>query len=291
MQFTNGNSLISFSNDGTRTIEYEDKLELDQPLNIDIRVSTSCSFAETVCKGFCHESALKNGIDCDFSKLKEKLECIGPGIELAIGCNRLTEDLIDFLKWAKGCDYICSITINQGHVQRDLDNIRHCIQNDYIKGLGISYRASLKWGVPTDILNYTNTVVHVIMGLDTLDNVATLSARGVRKILILGEKDFGFNAHKVDLNSPAHKQWNWHLPRLFSLFDVVSFDNLAVEQLDLKRLVKGEMWNRVYNGEHSMYIDAAQEFYAQSSRSSNRVNWDQLSIKGYWNTIQERACV
>ena len=43
-KFQNGNAEIEIQQDGTRIIEFKDKLKLDWPLNIDIRVSNRCSF-------------------------------------------------------------------------------------------------------------------------------------------------------------------------------------------------------------------------------------------------------
>lgn len=54
-KYKNGNALISIFDDGTRYIEFENSLNLDYPLNIDIRVSTQCSFGQKPdgSPGFC----------------------------------------------------------------------------------------------------------------------------------------------------------------------------------------------------------------------------------------------
>ena len=44
MRYKNGNASVEILENGTRIVEYEDSLNLDYPLNIDIRVSTQCSF-------------------------------------------------------------------------------------------------------------------------------------------------------------------------------------------------------------------------------------------------------
>jgi hypothetical protein len=38
MIYNNGNAMIELHGDGTRVIQFENTLELDYPLNIDIRV-------------------------------------------------------------------------------------------------------------------------------------------------------------------------------------------------------------------------------------------------------------
>lgn len=42
-QYQNGNTLVSLYKDGTRYLEYKDTINLEQPLNIDIRVFNRCS--------------------------------------------------------------------------------------------------------------------------------------------------------------------------------------------------------------------------------------------------------
>lgn len=284
-QYKNGNALISIDYDGSREIEYENTLNLDFPLNIDIRVSTQCSFANNICKDFCHESAKIDGIECDYSELKKKLEGLPKGIELAIGCNNFTDGLWDFLYWCKFQEYICNITINQGHIRRDLHKICSAIDHDLIKGLGISFRSKLKFDVPETILNYSNTVFHVISGINTFNEVENLCNLGVSKILILGEKDFGYNSGKVDLSNKIHKEWFWWVHKLFDKFKVVSFDNLALEQLKIKRFFLENHWNTFNQGEYSFYIDAVSKTFSPSSRNPKKENWNNHTISSYFKEL------
>ena len=56
-------------------------------------------------------------------------------------------------------------------------------------------------------------------------------------------------------------------------FDVVSFDNLAIKQLNPKRLMSDEQWNQFYlgdDGKFSMYIDLVNQEFAKSSVSIER---------------------
>ena len=51
-------------------------------------------------------------------------------------------------------------------------------------------------------------------------------------------------------------------------FDVVSFDNLALKQLEVKRLLTEDEWNEFFmgdDGSHTMYIDCINKQYARSS--------------------------
>jgi hypothetical protein len=290
-EYKNGNSIIAIHSDGTRIISYEDDLRLDYPLNIDIRVSTKCSFGfnpstgTAVC-GFCHESATMNGADCNYDVLFEKLNGLPSGIELAIGSNELTDNLVTFLEKCKNQGWICNVTVNQGHLKRDKEKIIECIDSGLIRGLGISYRSGFS-AIPSELLNYENTVIHVINGIDSIEEVLGLKECGVKKVLVLGEKNFGFNLNKVNLWSSSHRKWYMWIPKLFDSFDVVSFDNLALEQLKIKRFIRDDKWDEMYQGEHSFYINAVSETFSPSSRSPDASSWNSYSIKEYFQNLEK----
>lgn len=290
--YNNGNAIVELYEDGTRIIQYEDTLKLDYPLNIDIRVSTKCAFGynpktNVAFCNFCHESARTDGNECDYGELKDKLIGLPKGIEIAIGANEITINLYDFIRWAKTRGYVVNLTINQGHVKRDEVILESLIKDEYIKGLGISYRSSLNWNIPEFILNYEHTVIHVIAGIDSIEDVLSLRHKGVRKILILGEKNFGFNEGKVDLNTRNHKEWYWWVRKMFDTFDVTSFDNLALEQLNMKRFFNDNNWEVFNQGEHSFYINAVEQYFAPSSRNPNKTNWNSLNVKEYFKMLDE----
>ncbi len=267
------------------------EIALEFPLSVDIRVSTKCSFGQRddgtyVLCSYCHESAKVNGEDCNYSKLFTKLLELPPGTELAIGCNEITPSLRIMLHAMSNKGYICNITVNQGHLGRDLDLINQLRNNKYIRGLGISYRNTLPFKIPPALLDYSNTVIHVIAGIDTVDDVLSLADKGVKKILILGEKDFGFNKGKVD-NSDLDS-WRWRLPQIVKAFTLVSFDNLAIQQLQVKRLfVEDSKYDLFNQQEHSIYINAVEEYFSPSSRSSAKWNWDLVSIKDYFSRAKK----
>lgn len=292
IQYQNGNSTISIDDVGTRVIEFDGELQLDYPLNIDIRVSSQCDFGFNPKTGkafcdFCHESARTDGNECNYSLLRDKLQGLPEGIELAIGANNITEDLCDFLRWCKVMGYIVNLTINQGHLKRDETILKTLIEIDRIKGLGISYRSSLNWKVPQFVLDYENTVFHVIAGIDSVEDVLSLKERGVKKVLVLGEKNFGFNEGKVDLTTQKHKEWLWWVGKMFDTFEVTSFDNLALEQLHIKRFFNNDNWELFNQGEHSFYINAVDKYFAPSSRSNDKTPWDDLSIKDYFKKLEK----
>lgn len=270
--YINGNASITVLNDGSRVIQHSAPLVLEYPLNVDIRVQNGCSFANTLCKDFCHEMPSVKGNECDYNELLTKLSTeLNKNVELAIGCNELTDGLFNFCKEASQEGFIVNLTINQGHLQRDAFKLLQLMDNQWIKGLGISYRKPLKWNVPVEFIEYKNSVFHVICGIDSIEDVISLRGKGVRKILILGEKDFGFNTSKVNLESDLHKDWIRKLHNLS--FDVISFDNLALQQLPIKNQLSDKDWNSFYQSEHSFYINAVDKYLSPSSRSSDKSDY------------------
>lgn len=293
VKYQNGNATVELFDDGTRVITSPDpSFEFEYPLNLDIRVSTKCSFGRNPKNGkgicdFCHESATTDGKECDYKELMSTLDELPKGIELAIGCNVLTDDLYYFITWCGQRGFIVNLTVNQGHLKTYYEGLDSLITNGHVKGLGISYRSEMKWDIPRYFMNYENTVFHVIAGIDDFEDVLKLKDKGVRKLLILGEKDFGFNEGNVNLGSESHKQWFWWVSKLFTEFDVVSFDNLALEQLKVRRFFSDEQWELFNQGEFSFYINAVDKYFAPSSRSHNITTWDNISIREYFKHLNK----
>ena len=278
--YKNGDMTVSIDlATGTRLIEtsvVNGKPEF--PYNVDIRTSTECSFGAgakaSVACSFCHESAKVNGSECDYNELLDILVQLPKGSEIAVGVNRLTSPMVEFLVGLKVLGFIASVTVNQGHLGRDrwIDNL------ELVYGFGVSYR---KWAkpIPSEILNHSNTVVHVIAGIDDVDDVLQLKAK---KVLVLGEKDFGFNSGKVNTKSELHKNWYRNLYKLFDTFEVVSFDNLALEQLNVRRFYKDSVWKTLYQGEKSLYIDGPARVFRRSSRGGPEESFDRTTIKEFF---------
>lgn len=84
--------------------------------------------------------------------------------------------------------------------------------------------------------------------------------------------------------SNEHLKWKKYIKSVVRLFDLVSFDNLALQQLNVNSdFVKSfsELnldWNNFYQGEHSMYINAVDEYFSPSSRSNMKVSFDKMSL-------------
>lgn len=298
MKYRNGNASVWLDlQDGTRIIEYPDNepLTLQTPLNIDIRVSTQCPYGYNVetqkstC-AFCHESALVDGQECDYASLLRVLTDaqLPRGTEIALGVNQITDDLMQFVKnlWKLGL--VVNITMNERYILEYGDTrLKQLLP--YVFGLGISYR-SLQGclSLPDWMAEYPHTVIHVINGIDDFDDVKELGVK-YRKLLILGEKDFGFNRGKVDLNTPSHKQWKSNVMQLTRIFDIVSFDNLGLQQLEIRGKITDEEYKSFYQGEHSMYINAVEQYFAPSSRTRNNIKrFDETDLRSYFQYCESQ---
>ena len=298
MKYRNGNAVVTLDlRDGTRIIEYPDNdgLILETPLNIDIRVSTQCPYGydtntkKSTC-AFCHESALVDGQECHYGILQQVLmdAKLPRGTEIALGVNQVTEDLVQFVKnlWKLGL--VVNITMNERYITEFGDTgLKQMLP--YVFGLGISYR-SLQGclSLPDWIADYPHTVIHVINGIDDFDDIKELGIK-YHKLLVLGEKDFGFNRGKVDLSTEEHKQWKSNIMQLTEIFDIVSFDNLGLQQLEICGKITDEEYKSFYQGEHSMYINAVEQYFAPSSRTRNNIkHFGETDLRSYFQFCESQ---
>ncbi|MBQ8298414.1 MAG: radical SAM protein [Clostridia bacterium] len=273
--YKNGNYNVTIFDDGTKIRENkEDYFEADFPECMDIKITNFCDMG---CK-YCHENSSVKGEHGDILNA-EFIDTLRPFTELAIGGgNPLSHpDLMEFLKKLKEKKIIANMTVNQTHFQLHQNVINDLIrtENDLIKGLGISLTN------PSDefieqVKQYPNAVIHVIAGVVTLEQLEKLSDNGL-KILILGYKEFRrgeeyYQEHSDTVNKNI-EDLKEALPTLIEKFKVVSFDNLAIEQLAVKKLMSEDEWNEFYmgdDGKFTMYIDMVNKQFARSSTSKVR---------------------
>ena len=279
--YKNGNYNVVLFDDGTKIRKNnEDKFEADFPECMDIKITDFCDMG---CK-YCHEASSIKGKHGDILN-EEFINTLRPFTELAIGGgNPLSHpDLITFLKKLKEKKIIANMTVNQMHFQLHQNTVNDLIEteNDLIKGLGISLTN------PTDefieqVKKYPNAVIHVIAGVVTLEQLRKLSDKGL-KILILGYKEFRkgeqyYQEYSESVNKNI-EELKEALPMLIEKFKVVSFDNLAIRQLEVKNIMSEEDWNEFYmgdDGQFTMYIYMVNRKFARSSTSEKR--YDLLPI-------------
>lgn len=268
-KYTNGNVLTTIWDDGTK-IRYtkDDEFHPEFPENMDIKITNKCT--GTNCQ-WCHEGSNKDGLNADI--LHEPfIDTLHPFQEAAIGGGNVFEhpDLIPFLEKLKDKKVIANITVNQIHFMQHLKELHEMTDKKLIYGLGVSLVN------PTDefisaVKEFPNAVIHVINGIITEGQIDRLANHDL-KLLILGYKilrrgkDYiGDNMHLVMMNQMMLKN---KIQSMISQFKVVSFDNLAVIQLDVKELMTQEKWNEFYQGDDgtfTFYIDMVNRKFATSS--------------------------
>ena len=98
-----------------------------------------------------------------------------------------------------------------------------------------------------------------------------MSDRGL-KVLILKYKELRRGNDYLEIYDSivnSNKKWLYgNLGRLFKRFRLISFDNLAIEQLDVKRFLTDEEQEEFYQEDDvtsAFYIDAINQKFSQSS--------------------------
>jgi hypothetical protein len=287
-EYKNGNTFVKIMNDGTKIREYEGTPNISHPESIDVKITNYC---DNGCR-YCHEMSTTKGIHGDLNKLLSIIKELPSGIELAIGGgNPLSHpDLIPFLVELKKRGIISNITVNQAHLYPFNNLITYLIKDELIHGLGISI-TSLNFEYIKPILKLTDNVVfHLIAGINKIEIIDKLMNLEKCKILILGYKAFGFGIDYLN-DSVKNEIQRWAISlRKYIGKCTVSFDNLAIEQLNVRKLFTIEGWEKFYMGDDfcfTMYIDAVKQEYAPTSRSSNRKSFDKISLINYF--ISERG--
>lgn len=266
-QYLNGNVGVTIKDDGTSIREYIGEAKPEFPCSIDVKITNFCDLGNYCL--WCHEKSNLTGKHADIDELLECLGALPPGVELAIGGgNPLAHpELERFLGALKQRGIIANMTVNELHLKKYEDVIERLLEDKLIWGLGISYSGKHKDLVKKFVEMTSNTVLHVIAGInpiECLDEVLEMKA----KILVLGYKQFGkgerYYSKKVEENK---YQWYTKMPLYFKKI-IFSFDNLAIDQLNLKRFLPKESWDQFFmgdEGEFSMYICGVEKEYAVSS--------------------------
>lgn len=272
-RYKNGNVTVSIYDDGTKTQEWDDN-ETPNPVfpnSMDIKITNSCDLH---CS-FCHEMSVPEGKHGDLFKLLELLSDLPQGTELAIGGgNPLAHpNLLYFLKTCKTLGLICNMTVNYNHVGEYGNTIEHLIDNQLIYGLGISINDDSDLSVFKEFNNTSNMVYHVISGVNHISILDKIKKSPIQKVLILGYKDVGrgikYHNSAVD---KTKREWFTQLSKYIGKIHL-SFDNLAIKQLNVKRFFTKDKWNDFYmgsDGQFTMYLDAVNEQFAVSSTSKEK---------------------
>lgn len=266
--------------------------ESEYPESMDVKITNCCSGTGPHGTGclFCHENSKPDGKHGDIMNAKF-IETLHPYTELAIGGGNPLEhpDLIPFLEKCKKLKLIPSMTVNQVHFMKDQEKIKYLIDNKLIYGLGVSL-VSANAAFIENIVKYPNAVVHTINGVQPVSELKKLYDKNI-KLLILGYKEFRrgkeFYSEKVIAGKSELFE---ELPELSKHFAVVSFDNLALKQLDPKRMLTQEEWDSYYmgsDGTTTMFLDIVNKQFSTSSTTLEESRHEMLDdIKPMFDIIR-----
>ena len=277
--YRNGNTINKIFSDGTRVCETnDDEFKFAYARNMDIKITNSCSMS---CP-FCHEGSTSDGKHGDI--MNEKfIETLHPYQECAIGGGNILEhpDLIPFLEKLRDLKVITNITLNQIHFEQNIELVDKMIKEKLIYGLGVSL-VNPTFEFIKKVKKYPNIVIHVINGVLKPSDVQSLENNNL-KMLILGYKHLRrgneyFDSDKKEIEE--NQKWLYeNLQDILNKFKVVSFDNLAIEQLNVKRLLSDSEWNEFYQGDDgtsTYYIDMVERKFAKSSTTPIDKRYDLL---------------
>lgn len=297
----NGNYTRWIFSDGTkiRTLNKgEIEFKADYPENIDCKISNKCSIG---CL-YCHENSTVNGKiadlkDADFKKLLSQLPS---GSEIALGGGALTEiphdDFLAFCKDLHKQGILINATFNSKEFISDPVFKTYMLNHmsDYGFGaIGLSYNSSIE---AKEVMlfakkKHPSTVIHTIVGITTPEDYRWLAVNNF-KVLLLGYKECGRGKNYM----PDNENTKWlleHLDYLKENCKTLSFDCLAIEQLEMKNKLSKEEWDKYYmgdDGQFTMYIDAVNKQYAKNSTAPNNerfsFNASNCNLKQIFNSIK-----
>lgn len=274
--YKNGSYLVMILDDGTK-IRYN-KFNVYEPSRIesmDIKITNCCDMGCFM----CHENSLPNGKHANLNDSFSIIDSIPPYTELAIGGgNPLSHPQLKlFLRICKERKFIANITVNKYHFLKDYDYIEYLYLNNYINGIGISV-FDIK-DEEIDLIKRIDGVCHVIIGVTPIEVMKKLADNNI-KILVLGYKNFRrgekhYQDFKNEIDSSINI-WSDFITKAIQekYYSVISFDNLAIKQLNLKEKLSKEEWDSFFMGDDgidgefssaSMYIDLVEQKFALNS--------------------------
>lgn len=271
-KYKNGNYIVTLLNDGTKIrFSKDDEFHPSFAENCDVKITDKCDGG---CE-FCYEGCTVNGKHGDIMNAKF-IDTLHPYTELALNGNDLSHpDLIPFLQKLRSKDVIANMTVNQKHLMRHYELIKKLLDEKLIFGIGVSLVDASSEFVQI-AKSIPNLVIHVINGIFDETSANVLKNNNL-KLLILGYKHLrrGVDFYTKN-NKDVTKKQKWLYDNIKTLcmeFNVVSFDNLAIEQLDIKRLMSDEDWEEFYMGDDgtvTFYIDLVENKFAKNSLSQER---------------------
>ena len=247
-------------------------------------------YANNILVHNCYEGCTANGKHGDLFKYPF-INTLHAYTELALNGNDLDHpDIEKFLEFLKEKKVFANITVNQNQFFANYDRIKDWQEKKMVYGIGVSLQNA------TDELiekmnSIPNTVLHTIVGILSEDDIMKLKDHNI-KILLLGQRGVNYlNSHNDEVNK--NKQYVYdNLGDITNWFKVVSFDNLAIEQLDVKRIVPENEWEEFYMGDdggYTFYIDMVKGEFSKNSIAQDRYPIGEKTIDEMFQFIQEHC--
>lgn len=284
--YQNGNCQVTIYADGTKTVEYHGMARPNYPNSLDLKITNYCDNPH--CITYCFEKSNKLGLHADLEYGLNVLSDLPSGTEVAIGGGNplFHPELEYFLTELSDRGIICNLTVNQYHIDKYIDRINDYIDRKLIYGLGISYIKDVSLDCISKLKNIDNCVWHVIAGIHSIDDIKRLLAiTPVKKVLVLGYKRFGngLSNYIKDTNTIDKLTYQWYT-RIHELFNIngitVSFDNLGIKQLNIKRFFTDVTFNEFFmgdDGKFTFFIDLVKQEYCITSTAKERYSLNGIS--------------
>ena len=292
--YKNGNTTTTIFDDGTKIhVTEDDNFQFQFAESCDIQISQCC---DNGCE-FCYAGCSPTGKHGDLTNWKF-LRTMHPYTEIAINLQFPTPpDLMEFLYTMKAQNVFVNITINQKHFMSNYGRqfVRFLVKMDLIKGIGVSLVNPNEQGFVEAIKEFPNAIIHVIAGVVKMSDLRTLYDKGL-KILILGYKHKGrgndyYRNKNLEIEQKIYNLES-NILDLADHFDVVSFDNLALEQLHMRDKLSDEDWEMFYAGNDgtvTFYIDLVNGTFARSSLSEVHYPIGELTVDEMFQVIQKEV--
>lgn len=288
--YKNGNYVVCIMDDGTKIRKTnEDSFVPAFAENTDVKLTSKCSLG---CS-FCFEGCTADGKHADLFKYNF-INSLHPYTEMALNGNDMDHpDLEKFLIFLKEKKVFANITVHQKQFMNNYETLKHYSENKLIYGIGVSYNHYDEEFI-SKVKEFPNVVLHTINGILTETDIKQLKGNNL-KVLILGFKKLRrgktyFDSHTEEYSKNSDYLYD-NLPTIINdgWFKLVSFDNLAIKQLDVKRLLPEDKWEEFYmgdDGNYTFYIDMVDGKFARNSLSQERYDIGDKTIDEMFNEIR-----
>jgi len=265
-KYRNGNCTVTLYADGTKVRECDGTPAPERPESVDLKVTAFCNVG---CP-YCHESATPMGHHANLETVKAVLADARAGMEVAIGGGdpMAWPDLKSALEWMRSRGLVANLTVHGPVPRGRTETLAAWQRRGLVHGIGAS------WVPGMQVPELEHVVIHAIAGIHGVGELAGwLDDYWGQRVLILGYKRWGRGvACSLDLEERL-ADWRHGLHKIASNAESVSFDNLALEQLQVRSFVSARFWKQGYmgdDGQFTMYLDAVTDSFAANSTSERQ---------------------